>query len=217
MTAPDTLGYEPEPTDVAAEIEGVLGDITDPEERYHRATAAQVHHEAVSAALADERAWVCAAWWDGGNGLPFAKIGELIGASRSRAQQLVERGRALPATIAQDSVMAITAVIEHRTRDLQVLIRLSDAAGLDATRAGSDAADQPGQANPRTQTLIDALAAIPEVSDVFTLNADSPAPKINIAVCWTPGSDPTSVSKQAWTVVQQTLPGVTLKRAFWER
>lgn len=91
-----TLGYEPEPTDVAAEIENAIGDITDPEERYHRATAAQVHHEAVSTALADERARICAEWWDGGNGLTYAKIGELIGASRSRAQQLVERGRTLP-------------------------------------------------------------------------------------------------------------------------
>lgn len=217
MTTPDTLGYEPEPTDVAAEIEGVLGDITDPMERYHRATAAQVHHEAVSAALADERARVCAAWWDGGNGLTFAKIGELIGASRSRAQQLVERGRSLTATIPQEPAKDATAFIEHRARDLRVLIRLSGTAGLDATRANSDDTGQPVQVNPQTKTLINALAAIPEVCDVYTLNADSPAPKVNIAVCWTPGSDPTSVSKQAWAVVQQVLPGVTLKRAFWER
>lgn len=96
MSAPDTLGYEPEPTDVAAEIEGVLGDITDPMERYHRATAAQAHHDAVSAALADERARICAALWDGGQGQSYAQIGEVIGRSRSKAQQLVERGRVLP-------------------------------------------------------------------------------------------------------------------------
>lgn len=93
MTSPTTNGYEADPANVAAELGDTLGDITDPAERYHRATAAQAHHDAVSAALADERARICAAWWDGGNGLTYAKIADLIGTSRSRAQQLVERGR----------------------------------------------------------------------------------------------------------------------------
>lgn len=92
----DTFGYEAEPSDVAAEISGLLDDITDPLEVYHRATAAQAHHEAVAAALTDERRRACAAMWDNGNGLSYARIADLIGTSRSRAQQLVERGRALP-------------------------------------------------------------------------------------------------------------------------
>ncbi|MER7126731.1 hypothetical protein [Micrococcus luteus] len=96
MPDPTTLGYEAEPTDVTAEMDGILADITDPLERYHRATAAQAHYDAVSAALAVERARVCADLWDGGKGLSYDKIGKLIGASRARAQQLVERGRDLP-------------------------------------------------------------------------------------------------------------------------
>ena len=108
----DTFGYEAEPSDVAAEISGLLDDITDPLEVYHRATAAQAHHEAVAAALTDERRRACAAMWDNGNGLSYARIADLIGTSRSRAQQLVERGRsahsldrvALAVTAAQDGV-----------------------------------------------------------------------------------------------------------------
>ena len=83
-----------DPRDVATEIENILSNITTPLERYHRATAAQTHHEAVAAALTDERSRACAAMWDGGSGLSYARIADLIGTSRSRAQQLVERGRA---------------------------------------------------------------------------------------------------------------------------
>lgn len=91
-----TLGYEAEPGDVEAAVADIART-PDLMERYARASAEQAHHDAVSAALADERARVCAEWWDGGTGLSYARIGDLIGASRSRAQQLVERGRALSA------------------------------------------------------------------------------------------------------------------------
>jgi hypothetical protein len=94
MTDRSTAGYEAEPTDVAAEVSGILGDLADPVERYHRATAAQVHHQAVVDALAAERAKVAAELWDGGNGLSFTKIADaLLLGSKARAQQLVERGR----------------------------------------------------------------------------------------------------------------------------
>lgn len=92
MADATTIGYEAEPTDVAAEVEGILSDFADPLERYHRATAAQVHHQAVVAALADERACIAAALSAGG--MSYAAIAEALSlGSRSRAQQLVERGR----------------------------------------------------------------------------------------------------------------------------
>lgn len=92
MTDKTTLGYEAEPTNVAAEVASILADITDPLERYQRATSAQVHHMAVADALAAERAAALKALND--DGLSYAKIADvtLIG-TRGRVQQLVERAR----------------------------------------------------------------------------------------------------------------------------
>lgn len=93
MNDQTTLGYEAEPTDVAAEVDGILADIADPLERYQRATAAQVHHQAVARALADERAQALKEMNDAG--LSYQQIADvtLIG-TRGRAQQLVEKARA---------------------------------------------------------------------------------------------------------------------------
>lgn len=90
MADKTTLGYEAEPTDVAAEVDGILADITDPLERYQRATAAQVHHVAVADALAAERAAALKALND--SGLSYQQIADvtLIG-TRGRVQQLVEK------------------------------------------------------------------------------------------------------------------------------
>lgn len=90
MTPPDTAGYEAEPTDVAAET-AWLGEFTDPLERYARASSAQAHHEAVVAALSRERADAALELYrDVGS---YGKVADLIGCSRGRAQQLIERAR----------------------------------------------------------------------------------------------------------------------------
>jgi len=97
MTTP-TIGYEPEPTDVAAEVDAYLGDIRDPQERYHRATAAQAHHQAVVAAFQVERDKALATLnTPDKNGwrLTYQQISEqvTIGLSVSGVQKAVERGR----------------------------------------------------------------------------------------------------------------------------
>lgn len=89
----DTNGYEAEPSDVAAEI-AWLDDITDPLERYHRATAAQAHHEAVVAALARKREYAVSEMHQ--DGLSYGKLADLIGTSRGLVQKLVERARGAP-------------------------------------------------------------------------------------------------------------------------
>ncbi|WP_406117622.1 hypothetical protein [Streptomyces sp. NBC_00989] len=97
MTTP-TTGYEAEPTDVAAEVDGHLADITDPLERYHRATAAQAHHQAVAAALQAERDKALALLNTpdpDGCRLTYEQIAEqvTVGLTRSGVQKAVERGR----------------------------------------------------------------------------------------------------------------------------
>ena len=96
---PTTLGYEAEPGDVAAEVAGILGGWgDDPLPRYHAATAAQVHHQAVVNALADERGRIAARWNvpdADGRKLSYQEIADRLGISRAKAQQLVERGRGL--------------------------------------------------------------------------------------------------------------------------
>lgn len=93
MTSP-TTGYEAEPSDVAAEVASHLEDITDPLERYHRATAAQAHHQAVTAALQQERDKALAELNAGG--ASYEKLTTLVpGLTRSGVQKAVERGRRL--------------------------------------------------------------------------------------------------------------------------
>ena len=99
MTTP-TTGYEAEPSDVAAEVAAHIDDITDPLERYHRATAAQAHHQAVVAALQAERDKALAALntpdpdQDGWR-LTYEQIAQrvTVGLTRSGVQKAVERGR----------------------------------------------------------------------------------------------------------------------------
>lgn len=86
--ATDTSGYEAEPIDVAAETRW-LRDFPDPLERYQRATAAQAHHEAVVSELARVRDAAIVQMHD--SGLSYGKIGELVGLSRGRVQQFIER------------------------------------------------------------------------------------------------------------------------------
>ncbi|MFF9003713.1 hypothetical protein ACF1GW_39110 [Streptomyces achromogenes] len=89
-----TTGYEAEPSDVAAEVASHLEDITDPLERYHRATAAQVHHKAVAAALQQERDKALAEL--NADGASYDKLTTLVpGLSRPGVQKAVERGRRL--------------------------------------------------------------------------------------------------------------------------
>ncbi|KMS78318.1 hypothetical protein ACH49_16685 [Streptomyces leeuwenhoekii] len=93
MTTP-TTGYEPEPSDVAAEVASHLDDITDPLERYHRATAAQAHHQAVVAGLQQERDKALAQL--NADGASYEKLTVLApGMTRSGIQKAVERGRRL--------------------------------------------------------------------------------------------------------------------------
>ncbi|MFJ4880016.1 hypothetical protein ACIP93_33080 [Streptomyces sp. NPDC088745] len=97
MTTP-TTGYEAEPTDVAAEVDGHLADITDPLERYHRATAAQAHHQAVAVALQAERDKALAllnAPDENGHRLTYQQLAErvTVGLTQSGVQKAVERGR----------------------------------------------------------------------------------------------------------------------------
>ncbi|MFI5987326.1 hypothetical protein ACIBEA_41455 [Streptomyces sp. NPDC051555] len=102
MTTTPTLGFEPEPADIAAEVEGHLGNVTDPLERYNRATAAQAHHEAVVRALQGERDMALAAMNAGTGSAPGLSYAEIqhhvtVGLSRSGVQKAVERGRRGPA------------------------------------------------------------------------------------------------------------------------
>lgn len=93
MTTP-TTGYEAEPSDVAAEVASHLDDITDPLERYHRATAAQAHHQAVVAELQRERDKALAEL--NADGASYEKLTTLVpGLTRSGVQKAVERGRQL--------------------------------------------------------------------------------------------------------------------------
>ncbi|CQR59206.1 hypothetical protein [Streptomyces leeuwenhoekii] len=93
MTTP-TTGYEAEPSDVAAEVASHLDDITDPLERYHRATAAQAHHQAVASKLQQERDKALAQL--NADGASYEKLTSLVpGMTRSGIQKAVERGRRL--------------------------------------------------------------------------------------------------------------------------
>lgn len=94
MTTP-TTGYEAEQADVTAEVASHLDDITDPLERYHRATAAQAHHEAVVAALQAARDKALAQL--NADGLSYERIRETVtvGLTRSGVQKAVERGRTI--------------------------------------------------------------------------------------------------------------------------
>lgn len=95
MTTP-TIGFEAEPADVATEVANHLNDITDPWERYLRATAAQAHHEAVAQSLQAERDKALAMLNDkalGSNRLSYEALAARTGLSRSGAQNAVERGR----------------------------------------------------------------------------------------------------------------------------
>jgi len=97
MTDPATLGYEAGPSDAAAEVAAIIDGWDDPLARYSAATAAQVRHQAVVAALGAERARIAAALNDPaspGGKLSYQQIAGLLGISRSKAQQLAERGRA---------------------------------------------------------------------------------------------------------------------------
>ncbi|MEU9495890.1 hypothetical protein AB0D73_29435 [Streptomyces sp. NPDC048215] len=87
-----TTGFEPEPSDVAAEVASHLADVTDPLERYHRATAAQAHHQAVVAELQQERDKALARL--NADGVSYEKLTQLVpGLTRSGVQKAVERGR----------------------------------------------------------------------------------------------------------------------------
>lgn len=91
-----TAGYEAEPTDVAAEVDAHLADITDPWDRYVRATSAQAHHDAVSVALQRERDKALAALNAGGTDTPrlsYERLAATTGMTRSGVQKAVERGR----------------------------------------------------------------------------------------------------------------------------
>lgn len=92
MTDPTTLGHEPEPTDVAAELDQILWGVMDPLERYNAATAAQVHHNAVVTALGHERGRILAAMNDDGMSYQDIADATMIG-TRGRVQQLVEKAR----------------------------------------------------------------------------------------------------------------------------
>ncbi|MEU9413069.1 hypothetical protein AB0E08_46250 [Streptomyces sp. NPDC048281] len=97
MTAP-TGGHKAELADVLAEVTGHLDGITDPRERYHRATAAQAHHQAVAAALQTERDMALAdinAPGPDGQRLTYEQIAQqvTVGLTRAGVQKAVERGR----------------------------------------------------------------------------------------------------------------------------
>ncbi|RMI39731.1 hypothetical protein [Streptomyces triticirhizae] len=91
MTLPAT-GHEPEPQDVATEAASYLEGAADPLERYHRATAGQVHHEAVARALQVERDRALAAL--NADGMSYERLAAIVpGMTRSGIQKAVERGR----------------------------------------------------------------------------------------------------------------------------
>jgi hypothetical protein len=97
VTDPTTQGYEADPDEVEALLNDALGDITeepDPVIRYTMLSKLLVLHDVVVGRIASERARAVAAMHTPG-GMSYAQIGEAIGVSRSRAQQLVVRGRAL--------------------------------------------------------------------------------------------------------------------------
>lgn len=91
MTNP-TTGFEAEPTDVANHLDG----ITDPWERYVRATSAQAHFDAASRLAQTERDKALAALNDpalGKDKLSYEALADRTGLSRAGVQNAVERGR----------------------------------------------------------------------------------------------------------------------------
>ena len=98
MPTNSTVGYVPDPADVAAHLafldDGAWGG--DRVAAYVEATRAQVLHQAVAAALADQRARIRARMH--ASGLSYQKIADATGLTRARVQQLVERGRRLAPT-----------------------------------------------------------------------------------------------------------------------
>jgi hypothetical protein len=67
----------------------VMAEEPDPLKRYTALTFAQKVHAAAVVRVAEERGAVVAEMHD--SGMSYAEIGELIGLSRARAQQLAER------------------------------------------------------------------------------------------------------------------------------
>ncbi|MER6830917.1 hypothetical protein ABT352_33325 [Streptosporangium sp. NPDC000563] len=98
-TDPTTQGYEADPADVEALLDTAISDALaepDPLIRYTLLTKDLVLYEALVGRIAQERYRTVAAMSSPG-GMSYAAIGDALGMSRSRAQQLVERGRILPA------------------------------------------------------------------------------------------------------------------------
>ncbi|GAA0853567.1 hypothetical protein ACFQVD_26330 [Streptosporangium amethystogenes subsp. fukuiense] len=98
MTDTTTQGYEADPADVEALLDTAISDALeepDPLIRYTLLTKDLVLYEALVGRIAQERYRTVAVMSSPG-GMSYGQIGEALGMSRSRAQQLVERGRALP-------------------------------------------------------------------------------------------------------------------------
>ncbi|MER6611575.1 hypothetical protein ABT282_38455 [Streptomyces sp. NPDC000927] len=95
MTTDAAPGFEAEPQFVAAEVANCLDGITDPWERYVRATAGQAHHDAVAAALQKERDKALAALNTGTKDerLSYEALADRTALTRSGVQKAVERGR----------------------------------------------------------------------------------------------------------------------------
>lgn len=96
MTDPTTQGYEADKDEVEALLDNVSGDALaehDPVIRYTMLSKDSVLLRAAVDRLGVERARTVAAMHAPG-GMSYSQIGEALGLSKARAQQLVERGRA---------------------------------------------------------------------------------------------------------------------------
>jgi DNA-directed RNA polymerase specialized sigma24 family protein len=89
-----TPGYEAEPTEVEALTADLADHADDPSAMFARASAMEALYRAAANRAADYRARACARM--SMDGLSYAQIAKLTGLTRSRVQQLVERGRDVP-------------------------------------------------------------------------------------------------------------------------
>lgn len=96
MTDNSLLGYGVEEHEVDAVYDSLVGD-RDGEDllhRYHYLSSRSALFDAVVKRLADERAHLAAELYDDlGDDRSYAKVADILGTSRARVQQFIERVR----------------------------------------------------------------------------------------------------------------------------
>lgn len=159
MTDTAPIGYEAEPTDVAAILETALGDIPDepdPTIRFAQLGALGALYDAVVSGIADERAKAAAEL--AAQGLSFQQVASTLGlGSKARAQQLIERGRPLLPRNTREPFAQITPYTQEPTMTV-TLTDMIEKIGASVSANGSELAEG-----------IDVQAVAEEIHDTYGL------------------------------------------------